>query len=692
MRFFRNLFIVILLISSNLIEADQDLLQPKDVQKIMQQIFSQHVEKKQMTSPILKNSFKVYIDQFDPERIYLLESEVRPFLNLSDSEMNRIMTQYQKNEFSEYAILNDVIQKAIIRARQLRIELEKDKEDILKSSKSYDSQGNDEWRDPDLRRPFPKNVTELKDRIKGQLVKFIAEERSRYGESQIARYEAQTLKLYEKFIQAQENHYLFETALGIPLPKADKENLFILHVLKALAKSLDAHTTFYNAAEAYDMRVRLEKEFQGIGIVLKQIPEGGYIVTNLLDGSTASKSGLVKVNDFIVGIDGRELDNEPYDKVMGMLRGKNGTKVALTLKRAINEGSKKSEKIFNISLTRTPIVVHEDRVDTSFETFGNGIIGKLTLHAFYQSEDGISSEQDLRDAITKLQKIGNLRGLIIDLRENSGGFLSQAVKVAGLFITNGVVVISKYSSGEEHFYRDMDGKIVFDGPLVILTSKATASAAEIVAQALQDYGVAIVIGDEHTYGKGTIQSQTVTGEQGSAYFKVTVGKYYTVSGKTPQIQGVKADIIVPSQFVRDNLGEEYLDYPLEQDKIASAYNDSLSDIDQGLKPWYLRYYTPTLQHQTDLWRNMIPILKNNSTYRIAHNKEYQTFLNPTEKKGQFAGRKNSKASDLQMAEAVNVVKDMITIQSRLRGSNATEGMVKGRTGEERAGIAQEVQK
>src|SRR5690606_836656 len=163
------------------------------------------------------------------------------------------------------------------------------------------------------------------------------------------------------------------------------------------------------------------------------------------------------------------------------------------------------------------------------------IIGKITLNSFYQGDNGVNSENDVRDAIKKLDKMGNLRGLILDLRENSGGFLTQAVKVAGLFITNGVIVVSKYFNGEEHFYRDMDGKVSYTGPLVILTSKATASAAEIVAQALQDYGTALIVGDEHTYGKGTIQSQTVTENQGAAFFKVTVGKYYTVSGKTPQI-------------------------------------------------------------------------------------------------------------------------------------------------------------
>ena len=176
-----------------------------------------------------------------------------------------------------------------------------------------------------------------------------------------------------------------------------------------------------------------------------------------------------------------------------------------------------------MKLSLGEIVVDNGRVDVTSQPFGNGIIGIINLHSFYQGKD-ISSEEDVRNAIDKLQGQGDLRGLILDLRSNSGGFLSQAIKVAGLFITDGVIVISKYSNGEEKIYRDVDSQVAYDGPLIVLTSKATASAAEIVSQALQDYGVALVVGDEHTYGKGTIQTQTVTDNQSSSYFKVTVGK------------------------------------------------------------------------------------------------------------------------------------------------------------------------
>ena len=289
---------------------------------------------------------------------------------------------------------------------------------------------------------------------------------------------------------------------------------------------------------------------------------------------------------------------------------------------------------------------------------------------------------DVRKAIEALEKKGRLRGLILDLRENSGGFLSQAVKVAGLFISNGVIVISKYSNGDERFYRDVDGETAYNGPLVVLTSKATASAAEIVAQALQDYGVALIVGDEHTYGKGTIQSQTLTDDKSSSYFKVTVGKYYTVSGHTPQKEGVKSDIVVPGHWNREQIGESYLD-SLDADTIPPSYNDELQDVPSDERSWYLKYYVPTLQRRIPIWRNLLPTLKKNSEYRIKQNKNYQFFLKGRSNTEEESAdneedwdspdkNKTFGEDDLQTEEAYNILKDMILIHSQEKKEAAPE--------------------
>lgn len=628
----------------------------------MKQIFEAHVDKKEMTNEILKNSFKIYLDHFDPDRLYLLQSEVDPYLNMDTAEVNRVMEQYKNSDFSAFIKLNEVIVKAIERNRQIRSDLIKNHQSEIFNTNPHSPLINES----DLKKNYASSLDELKKRNLNLLQQFIVEEKHQFGEKKVLQNKDHILALFQEHLVNYEDPYLGVDRSGKALAEEQKQNLFILHVLKALAGSLDAHTAFMDRNEAYDMKMRLEKEFDGIGVVLER-SSNGVIVKSLVANGPAAKSGKVLVNDEIVKIDGQEAKDLDYNEIMQMLRGKSGSEVNLTLNR------KEAKEPISVTLKREAIPVNEDRVDVSYESYGNGIIGKLTLHSFYRGENGISSERDMKDAIAKLKKEGNLKGLVLDLRENSGGFLMQAVKVASLFITNGVVVISKYSNGEEKIYRDMDGKAVFDGPMVILTSRATASAAEIVAQALQDYGIALIVGDEQTYGKGSIQSQTVTdGGEGTSYFKVTVGKYYTVSGKTPQVKGVQADIVVPTQYNQIKMGEGFLEYALKPDVINSEYNDDLTDIDPSLKSWYIHYYLPHLQHQVKSWKDMLPVLKKNSSYRIANNKNYQTFLKilkgekitqEEDEETSEVKKTNFGAEDLQMNEAVSIVKDMIYLHS-----------------------------
>ena len=660
--------ILFLIFCLPLIAHEQDLLKESDINQIMQQIQSQHVDKKEMTGKILQGSLSIYIEQFDPHRMYLLESEVKPFLHLSSEQQSQAVEQYKQKDFSLFNKLNNVVQASIERSRRLRQEIEADAKNNLfriNPEKEHVALSKEAAMEP-----FAQTMGQLKERLTDNLTTYINAQKLRYGDAVVAQRKEQVLKTYEARLREFENHYLFQNEKGDPLPKAEQENLLTIHILKAMANSLDAHTSFYQANEAYDMRVRLQKEFQGIGLVLKD-SVNGVIVTHMLEGGPAAKSGLIKVGDTLLEVNGKAVIDHPFEKVMEMLHGEKDSTVKLTFKHIGDQGE--PARNYTVELKREMIILNNDRVDVSSQPFGNGIIGIITLHSFYQG-DGISSEKDVREAIEKLEKKGNLRGLILDLRDNSGGFLSQAIKVAGLFITNGVIVISKYSNGEERFYRDVDGKIAYDGPLIVLTSKATASAAEIVAQALQDYGVALIVGDEHTYGKGTIQTQTVTDNQSTSYFKVTVGKYYTVSGHTPQKGGVKADVVAPGHWNREQIGESYMD-SVAPDTIPPAYDDKLSDVSPEVRTWYLKYYIPSLQHRLTVWRDLLPTLRTNSEYRIAHNKNYQFFLkggqtshedsmededewSNSEKKNRTYGE-----DDLQVQEAVNILKDMVLLHS-----------------------------
>lgn len=655
-------FLFSIFILTNL-AANQPDLKVEDVQKIMGQIFERQGEHKGLSEEIIRNSFKIYIEQFDPYKTYLLQNEVDPYINMSDAKVAEIMQQYRNNDLEAYVQLNNTIDKAILRARKIRNDIKPDQ--LIGMTPTEEKISNTI--------PFANNEEELKGRIQNQMADFFSNEKRRFGPAYVQQNKERLVSIYLTNAKDFENQYLSSAGTNASLATLENDNQFLIHVLKSLSRSLDAHTSYLDDSEASDMRVRLNKGFNGIGLIL-QDRDDKIVITGFTPNGPASKNPNIHVGDQVLEINGTPVTKMDIKQVRDALEGDKDSSVKVLFKHP-NETSP-----FPITLKRDTIVINEGRAEVTYESFGDGIIGIIKLDSFYRGPNGISSESDVKRGIEDLDKKGNLRGIVLDLRENTGGFLSEAVKVAGLFITNGVVVISKYNSGEERFYRDMDSSIAFDGPLIVLTSKATASAAEIVAQALQDYGVALIVGDEHTYGKGTIQSQTVTREDGrGSSFKVTVGKYYTVSGKTPQLEGVKADIVVPGRFSAMDLGEEYLDVPHDTDtqKIESAFNDKLQDINPSLKSWYLHYYMPSVQKPRTDWTILITKLKENSKYRLEHNRNYKNFLqhltgtsadeDASADETDDYGRTNHTTygrEDLQRQEAVNILKDMIYLQPK----------------------------
>ncbi|GAB4235593.1 MAG: carboxy terminal-processing peptidase [Chlamydiales bacterium] len=635
----------------------------EDVGKIMEMILDRHVTQEKVTPDVIRSSLRNYIDQFDPERIYLIENEIRPFLKPSKEQLAIYLEKYRNKDYSPFEEMQALFHQAIERARKERDSLRKVKYALFAEANKH--RPHKEWGES-FYRDFAQTPAELEGRQRDDLIAFIEEQKTLYGEKKVTRNKDRVLDLYEIALESHEDGYLSHDERGKLLSFQEREHRFVLHVLKALAKSLDSHTKFFDESEAFDMRVRLEKGYVGTGLVFKEGFEGP-IISAITPNTPADKNIEIQLNDVLIAINEESLEKTSFRKAMDLLRGEENEPVVLTFKRIFKNGT---EKVYKTALNRELITVEEDRVLTTYEGFGDGIIGTISLKSFYQNKNGISSESDIRDAIHSLRQKGPLRGLILDLRDNTGGYLSQAVKVAGLFITNGIIVISKYHDGEIRVYRDLDEQVYYRGPMVVLTSKMTASAAEIVAQALQDYGIALVVGDEQTYGKGSIQSQTVTDHNAASFFKVTVGKYYTVSGKTPQKQGVIADIVVPSRFAYGHLGEEFLEFPLESDQIPSAFEDKLLDVPPEMKGWFIKYYLPTLQSRHFYWKDIVPKLKENSEYRIAHNRDYQEFLeNDKESNSQISSVDPTQkflTSDIQHLEAVNIIKDMFLLQSKIQ--------------------------
>lgn len=636
--FWIPLFLAAVVLSS----AGPVQLKSQDVRKTMQEMLSLHVEYKDFNSLLARRSLKIYIEQFDPDRIYLLSDEVRSYIDPADSRLSSVIGQYQRDDLSEWKGLNNLIARSIERARSIRAELQKE---IIAAK---------EISDPPLREGYvnyASSESDLKERIRAQLLRAIAiEQANSPGKQWTAEQRQKVMALWEKRFARVENPYLPNLFSG-----AQAEHYLAMHILKALAKSMDAHTAYFSPEEAYEMRTMLEKQFEGIGVVLREGIDG-VAIHDMIKGGPAERSGKISRGDLLIDINGQSMANASYEEILKKLQGEGKSRVELGLKR-------QDASYYKVVLVREKIVMQEDRVKYSFEPYAGGIIGKLTLPSFYESGESNSCEYDMREALKALKKEGNLMGLVLDMRDNSGGFLNQAVKVAGLFVTSGVIVISKYAHGEVQYLRDLDGRSYYNGPLVILTSKASASAAEIVAQALQDYGTALVVGDERTYGKGTIQYQTVTDQQASTFFKVTVGRYYTVSGRTTQIDGVHADILVPTFYSAFNIGERYLEYPLKSDRIPSVYVDPLTDVDPRNQRWFKQNYLPNIQKKLSVWTQMLSQLKENTGYRIEKNRDFALFLKAldiekTGKKFTLGPQDNFGVDDLQMAEAVNILKDM----------------------------------
>lgn len=638
-KFFILAFLLLFLCSSNSFHLNY-----KEVRRATELMLKLHVEYKEFSPSLARRSLKLFIDQFDPEKIYLLGDEILPFLEPKENNLREITSQYHLDRFSYFEALNTVIQKAIMRARALRTQGE--------SVVSETSQVQ-----PMVYSDFAKTPEELALRIqRHQEYLFDKERQYSHIRKWTDEQKYKVFDLWENRIQRVENTYLKKAS--------EAEHNLTMHILKAVAKSLDAHSAYYTPEEAHEMRASLEKQFHGIGVMLRESIEGVCIV-GLVKGGPAERSGQILIGDVITKIDGKSIRGLSYDEILNRLQGTGNSHLQLQLKRL----SQDKEATFNISLSREKIILQEERLQYSAEPCADGIIGKLILPSFYESPDGSSCEKDIREALRALKKQGKLVGVILDLRDNSGGFLNQAVKVAGLFISSGVVVISKYAQGETHYMRNLDIRSYYEGPLIVLTSKASASAAEIVAQALQDYGTALVVGDDRTYGKGTIQYQTVTDQQAACFFKVTVGRYYTVSGRSTQIDGVRSDIHVPTAYAPIPIGERFLEFPLKSDRVPSAYVDPLTDIDQKNHHWFQQNYLPNLQKKLSVWVQMLDYLKKNTEQRLSEDKDFKLFLKALEevKKGRtfsVTPYDNWGSEDLQLSEAVRIIKDMMCINCK----------------------------
>lgn len=365
--------------------------------------------------------------------------------------------------------------------------------------------------------------------------------------------------------------------------------------LLALAQTYDPHSEYMSKDEYQNFLVMMKLSLVGIGAVLKKNDDGYTKIMELVVGGPADKEGHLKVGDRIVAVaqgdkEFVEVIDIKLDKVVSMIRGKKGTKVRLQVIPAHADPS--ARKVIEIVRDEVKMKDQEAKAYLIEKPDAGGQptrIGWITLPSFYGDMDGPkSTTDDVRTLLKRLKK-ENISGLVIDIRRNGGGYLTEATKLTGLFIKKGPVVQVKDANGKIEVLNADENDFVYDGPLVILTSTLSASASEIFAGALQDYGRAVIVGDHHTFGKGTVQQlipvdrflQFLSGSGGEAgALKLTIQKFYRVAGGSTQFRGVVPDVVLPSLLDRDDIGESALKNPLPYDEVPPA--NYLKSLNQPL--------------------------------------------------------------------------------------------------------------
>ena len=372
----------------------------------------------------------------------------------------------------------------------------------------------------------------------------------------------------------------------------DKDEQMKLY-LDALAQAYDPHSEYLSKADMKNFSINMGLSLVGIGAMLRS--EDGYAkIESLVPGGPAQVDGRLKVGDRITAVGQGQADyvdvrEMRLDKVVEMIRGKKGTHVRLLV---IPSDATDPSHRKNVELVRDEIKLkdQEARADIIIRKDENGDpikLGWLTLPSFYADMDK-HQKSTTRDVLALLKRLKkeNIDGLVIDLRRNGGGSLEEALSLTGLFLKSGPIVQTKDYNGSIRVSANPDPGIAYSGPMVVLTSRQSASASEIFAAALQDYGRAVVVGDKNTFGKGTVQTILPIGRFASLLgsksdedgaLKLTIQKFYRVAGGSTQLHGVASDIILPSLSDLPEFGEGALKNALAYDEVTKARYTKWSD-------------------------------------------------------------------------------------------------------------------
>ena len=378
----------------------------------------------------------------------------------------------------------------------------------------------------------------------------------------------------------------------------DKEEVLDIY-LNALAHVYDPHSDYLGHEEMENLSIQMNLALFGIGATLEN-NDGDCEIRGLVPGGPAARSGVLKPGDRIIAVaqPGKapvEIKNMPLSRTVELIRGPKDTPVTLTI---LPDGAPAGSLPKTVPLVRDEIKIEDEQASARILDLQRGKqalrLGVVDLPAFYADMgDGPESEhrsatKDVARLLAKL-KTEKVQGVVLDLRHNGGGSLNEAISLTGLFIHRGPVVQTRDPNGAVHVGVDDDRTEQYDGPLVVLTSRFSASASEILTGALKDYGRALIVGDSSTFGKGTVQSilplARIMDEAGLAHsydpgaLKVTIQKFYRPDGASTQLRGVVSDLVLPSTSDFSDVSESAMKSPLPWDTVRPAPHEHWNDVE-----------------------------------------------------------------------------------------------------------------
>lgn len=532
------------------VQASAQKLQCQQLPELFAVFLGNHYAHHTVTDDIKTHTIEQFIKALDPSKVSLLESDVEK-LRKDLPPMFRTMNSGNCSQ------LDDVYKLLIQRAQENEVFVKK-----TLAAKDYKVDDTVEFVLDPQKRGYPKTQPE-REKLLLAMVHF-----------NIANYLLAKPSMEEA--KKQLNHRYELATKRISDRKVDE---LISNYAESFALALDPHSSYLPKDEMEDFQIQMALSLEGIGVSLTS--QDGYIVVEeIIPGGSADRAKALKPQDKIIAVSqgGKSspvsvIDMDLRD-VVKLIRGKKGTEVRLTVLRQLD----KTENL-EVKLVRDKVDIQEQAAKITYETrlvSGKKLkIGILDLPSFYggREKGSRSSSKDVRDLLVKA-RAEKIDGLILDLSRNGGGLLDDAVKISGLFMKKGAVVATQDTQKRKDILSDDDPEVVYPGPLILLTSRLSASASEIMAGALKDYHRALIVGSDHTFGKGSVQVLSGLPLDLGA-MKVTTGMFFLPKGMSTQHQGVASDVILPSIFSNDEIGEKTLDYSLAPAKIdAFVSNDA----------------------------------------------------------------------------------------------------------------------